>query len=275
MATTQHRHHDEHDHAHDHNHDYYDDEVLRFDWQGWTKALLLLGTGLYFAYNIISGNLTNYINIRFAWLSYLAVVLLLLMAAYAVYQLLGGAGSHAHHDHDHGHDHDHAHGTISWGGLFVIAVPLLIGTLIPSRPLGADALSVNSISLTSASAAALEQVNIPPEQRNVLDWLRAFGTSTDYAQFNGLPADLVGFVYDEPSFGDEIFMVARFTVSCCVADASGIGLPVIWSEELPLDQWVRVRGTLQVGDFRGDLVPLLRAEGIEIVDQPQHPYLYP
>jgi putative membrane protein len=156
----------------------------------------------------------------------------------------------------------------------VIAVPLVLGTLIPSQPLGAEAVA-GSISVSAASRTETA-FNVPPEERNVLDWLRAFNTG-DYAQFEGQPADVIGFVYTEPTFDEDEFMVARFTISCCVADASAIGLPVFWNDTADLKQgdWVNVKGRFGMGEFRGDQLPVLYAASIETVAQPEHPYLYP
>jgi putative membrane protein len=97
------------------------------------------------------------------------------------------------------------------------------------------------------------------------------------SSFNGKQADVIGFVYREPTFGDKQFMVARFTISCCVADAGAIGVPVEWdaAQDFPADTWVRVQGTWEVGEFRGDTVPILQPLTIEKIDQPEHPYLYP
>lgn len=248
------------------------------DARPWLRVLVLLGLGLYFVYNLVTGNLTNYVNVRFAWLSYVGAAIFLLLGATGAWSLLR-ARAHDHHDHDHDYHHDHSHGVVSWSMLAVTAIPLLLGTLIPSRPLGADAvngsLSMNAAPATTATTATT--LNIPPEKRNVLDWLRAFNTAPDYTELNGLPADVIGFIYREPSFGADQFMVARFTISCCVADASAIGLPVVWarSADLQADTWVRVRGKFQVSDFRGDSVPVLHAVSVETIPQPEHPYLYP
>ena len=46
---------------------------------GWAKSVVLLSLGIFFIYSIISGNLSNYINQRFAWLSYVAAGLFLLL----------------------------------------------------------------------------------------------------------------------------------------------------------------------------------------------------
>src|SRR5262245_27264615 len=56
--------------------------------QEWAKAGLLLALGVYFVYVIVSGNLTNYINARFAWLSYVAAALFLLLGLSSAYELL-------------------------------------------------------------------------------------------------------------------------------------------------------------------------------------------
>lgn len=244
------------DHSHDHT---------RENLQALLKTGLLLGLGLYFLYNIVSGNLANYINARFAWLSYLAVVLFLLLGLFSGYDLLKRRG--------HGHDH----APVSWATLAVIAIPLLLGTLIPSRPLGADAVG-GSISLNAVAAGSnWSAFTTNPLEWNVLDWLRAFSRSEDIASFNGQQADVIGFVYKEPTFGENRFMVARFTISCCVADSSAIGLPVAWegADTLPPDTWVRVQGAFQVGEFQGDTYPVLQATSVEVVPQPEHPYLYP
>jgi uncharacterized repeat protein (TIGR03943 family) len=234
---------------------------------GWVKTALLIGLGLYFVYNIVSGNLANYINARFAWLSYVAAGIFLLLGLHSLYiQTRGETARSIRHQ------------PVSTLTLFITSIPLILGTLVPSQPLGIEAIN-GSISTMSGAIGGPgpSAFTIPPEQRNVLDWLRAFNSAGDYNELNGLPADVIGFVYVEPTFGEDQFMVARFTVSCCVADASAIGLPVAWAEaaSLPQGEWVRVRGALQVGEFRGDVMPILQAESIEIVEQPKHPYLYP
>jgi uncharacterized repeat protein (TIGR03943 family) len=257
--------HADHDDGHDHG--------AREDVQAWLKTAILLGLGLYFVYNIVSGNLTNYINIRFAWLSYVAAVLFLLIGGFSLLNLLrrrNHAHAHAHHDHDHGS------GGMSWFALAVVATPLLLGTLIPSRPLGAEAIE-GDISVNSASLGSVTTFAVNPQDRNVLDWLRVFNSTTDYSELNGQPADVIGFVYLEPNFGADQFMVARFTISCCVADASAIAMPVAWDQaaDLPQGEWVRVQGAIQTGEFRGERMPIVQAASVELIAQPEHPYLYP
>ena len=262
----------EHDHDDDHEHHDHDDRQLKL--QLWVKALLLIGLGIYFVYNIASGNILNYVNVRFAWLSYVAAALFLLIGGFSVWHLLHDRAQE-HEDSHHGHDHVHT--PISWGVLALLAIPLILGTLIPSKPLGAEAVS-GSVGITSSAATVgtgnAQTFNVPPDQRNVLDWLRAFN-SGDYQQFNGQSAHVIGFVYTEPTFDKNEFMVARFAITCCVADASAIGLPVYWNKPVTQGQWIEVKGAFNLSTFKGQQMPVLQAATIDLVAQPDHPYLYP
>ena len=271
-----HEHDHEHDHAHeDHEHEPGERNVML---QLWFKAALMIGMAIYLIDNIATGNILNYVNVRFAWLSYVAAALFLVIGVFSIWHLLRDHGHGETHDHAHGHDHEgHHHDPISWKVLLLLSVPLLIGVLIPSKPLGADAVS-GGVSLSSAASVTAgnpQAFNVPPLQRTVLDWLRAFNDA-DPKQFNGQPADVIGFVYTEPSFDKNEFMVARFAISCCVADAMAIGVPVYWDKPaLPQGQWIEVKGAFNVGTFKGDQVPVLEATSIDQVEQPAHPYLYP
>jgi putative membrane protein len=277
--------HEHHHHDHEHNHDHTHNSASRVEQI--IKIVILFGLGAYFAYNILTGNLANYINERFVWLSYVAVALFFVLGAASLWSMLGksmwGQNTvHGHHeapdhDHDHEHHHNHSH-SIGWGMIAIAAIPLVLGVLIPSKPLGAEAVdgSIATQQLTYGGAT-ITVLNKPPLERNVLDWLRAFSRTEAYSDFNGEQADVIGFVYREPDYPEDTFLVARFTISCCVADASAIGLPVRWEgvDALPEGSWVRVTGGFDAGQFADRETPILVAQAVEEVEQPEHPYLYP
>ncbi len=234
---------------------------------GWAKSLVLIALGVFFIYSIASGNLTNYINERFAWLSYVAAGLFLLLG------IANAADILMHRDYAL---LDRSHAPITLKVITIVAIPLVLGTLVPSRPLGSAA-AAGGVSLSAASITKATTFTTDPLKWNVLDWLRAFNMSDDVNSFNGKQANVIGFVYREGTYPENQFMVARFTVSCCVADASAIGLPVISDKasDFPADTWVQISGTLKVGKFKGDNWPILQAATIEKISQPEHPYLYP
>jgi hypothetical protein len=52
----------------------------------------------------------------------------------------------------------------------------------------------------------------------------------DPAAFIGQEARLIGFVYRDDRFNGDEFMISRFVISCCAADAAPLGLVVrVWS----------------------------------------------
>lgn len=235
------------------------------------KGLVLIGLALFLSYSVIDGTLLFYINRRFAWLTLVAILLLLLIAAAYRRQV----PLERHHDGGHGR---HQVGDNAWIALALVALPLLLGLLVPPRPLGAQAVGVREVNIDGVglrdAAAVLAR---GAAERNILDWLRAFQAAADPAAFDGQEASVVGFVFRDGAFASDQFMVSRFVVSCCVADASVVGLIVSWpgSVDLPLDTWVEVGGTFAQGQFNGEIRSILNADSVTPTLPPDQPYLYP
>jgi uncharacterized repeat protein (TIGR03943 family) len=237
------------------------------------KALTLIGMGLFLYSRFFSGTLLFYINGRFIWLTLAAALGFILVGASYRYRARS-----AHREHDHA---GHQHGKLNWGGLILVALPVFLGVLIPPKPLGAAAMVNRDISIKSlTSAAAPETSSVlakPKKEKNILDWLIEFRSTTDLTAFEGQEAKLVGFVYRDERFAKEEFMVSRFVLSCCAADAAPIGILVRSPESASLadDTWVEVIGYYEIGHFGEEEMPILMAETITPTDLPQQPYLYP
>ncbi|MCY3834498.1 MAG: TIGR03943 family protein [Chloroflexi bacterium] len=229
----------------------------------WVKSLILFGMGTYLTLLLATGNLNNYINQRFAWLVAVGALLFFVLALVNLVSSLKPA--------EQAHEHHHYH--ITWDMLLVVAFPLLLAIAIPSRSLGIEAVNGG----VSLSPVGISSVSRNPLDRNILDWLREFDRAPTPAQFNGSPVDVLGFVYREPPHPADGFMIARFTMSCCVADAFPIGMPVMasGSEQYTAGDWLRVRGQLKATAFGADFLPVVFADAIEPVDEPRQPYLYP
>ena len=245
------------------------------------KVILLIALGIFLLSRLLNGTLSFYIHPRFNVLTLLtAVGLTALGIGYAIQQRRQPA--HVH-DNDHDHEHSHSH-DVSWAGLLLLALPVVLGLLVEPRPLGASALQNreinigNDVSLVSANAPEGSELSVIANagERNILDWLYLFQRSNNPNNFNGEDAHVVGFVYRDERFADTQFMVSRFTVSCCVADAAPIGLIVEWPDTAVLtpDSWVEVTGTLQAGTFNGVEMPVLVANSVTPTETPAQPYLY-
>lgn len=247
---------------------------------GLAQAALMAALGFFLIEKLWSGSLFWYINQRF--------LPLIVFGAAAALLLAGGALSRwrrrpAEHAHDHGHGHDHAHPShkVPLWNLIAVALPIALGLLAPARPLGASAVDNRGINvsapLTAGSAGPAARLDIPSEQRTILDWARAFNYADDPGVFNDQPADVVGFVYHDARLPAGQFMVGRFTITCCAADASAIAMIVQSAQAADLadNTWVRVRGPVRAAEWNGQPVPVILAVSIEPVEQPEHPYMYP
>lgn len=95
-------------------------------------------------------------------------------------------------------------------------------------------------------------------------------------EFVGKKIEMVGFVYREADFTDNQFVVARFGLSCCVADASVYGTlsTMVGANDLQNDEWVKVSGTLTMTEYNGWTLPYIEIESLEKVEQPDTPYIY-
>lgn len=250
--------------------------------KGSFKALAFIALGLFLYSRIYTGTLLYYISERFAWLTLFAAIGFIVVGASYRYR----AAQTGHHEHDHGGDsqHEHAgheHGKLSWGGLLLVALPVILGLVVPPKPLGAAAMSNREISVGSVSSATApttsQLISRPSTEKNVLDWLIDFRLSQDPATFADQEARVIGFVYRDERFGDDKFMVSRFIISCCAADAAPLGLVVHWPEtaSLATDQWVEVSGRFQPGEFDNEQMPILMANKVAPTNVPDQPYLYP
>lgn len=232
------------------------------------QSLVLGGLGVYLLHKIVSGTLYFYINQRFTWLVLLGGISLLVLGivAWPRKASLGGE-----------HHHQHAQG--GWS-LVVLSIPLLLGFLVPARPLDSSALDARGLTtnaLVGVGGQVAVELNQPSDQRNVLDWVRAFNYATDPVIYEGEQADVIGFVYQDARLPEGQFLVGRFAVSCCVADAFAVGMIVQSAEasRWAANQWVHVVGKVQVGSLDGVAVPLILADSIKEVSIPPQPYLFP
>jgi putative membrane protein len=224
-----------------------------------TEALLLGGIAALFLARWLRGQLSFYIHPRYSLLVIVASLVLLLMAAVRLRAVYSG-------------DTGRRPGWV----YLLLAAPLLLGALVPARPLGADTLAGRGLELNAVADGGRAAL-LPTDTTswNLLDWGTALSIRGE--ELTGSGADVVGFVFQDEQLGPDAFYAVRYVVTCCAADGAAVGLPVVWAGggDLPMNTWVRVRGTIDQAALAGVTQPVLRAESVEPVPQPTSPYLYP
>lgn len=250
------------------------------------KALLLMAMGLFFYSRITGGTLYYYINERFAAFTVIGVVGLLLLGFSYRWDQQGAEAHHHDHDHDDGHDHGHGHGhdhnhDLTWVGALIVLIPIVLGLAVTPQPLGAAALANRDITVSMSESAlpvGIRSQTKAPTDKNIMDWWNDFRSAAGGMEsFAGQAVQVSGFVYQDERYGADQFMVTRFVVSCCVADANVLGLLVQWpTDQTPAnDQWVEVEGVFVANPDPHSPMPMVAARTVKPIAVPSQPYLYP
>jgi uncharacterized repeat protein (TIGR03943 family) len=219
--------------------------------------LLAAGYGLYFLYSYWRGTLYFYIHPAYIVPTLVTGVVLVALAA--------AAGRSEHRP--------------SRSAVAALALPLVLGLLLPASPLGVGA--ALSRGLEASPLGRLEQpaefrVETRPESYTVKDWVGALRRDPEPSRHAGKPVRVVGFVFRDKGVPEGWFVVARFVVQCCAVDATPVGIPVRAPGRPPPEAgaWVRVAGAWVVAEVGGERRAVVDAAAVEAVPRPEQPYLY-
>lgn len=95
--------------------------------------------------------------------------------------------------------------------------------------------------------------------------------------FIGKKIELDGFVYRQDNMKENQFVVGRFAIQCCSADASPFGVMVEYdrAKVLATDSWIHATGTIQKVTFNDTEIMALKLEKFEKIEEPKTKYVYP
>jgi uncharacterized repeat protein (TIGR03943 family) len=239
------------------------------------QALLLLALCIFLAAKAAIGQLTWYINLRYIPLTIFGIVFLAVLVQTLYAEIKRSYRLAQNNEHDH--DHDDAPASAN---LWFMLLPLLIGVLIPARPLDSSAFSTKGFNTNSplvSSDSSTQLLGTDSQERNILDWIKLFNFESDLSSYAGQKASVIGFVYFDKSLTKNQFFVSRFVISCCAADGFAIAMIGEWPQASTLkqDSWVLVKGPVHSITLNDQVVPVIQAESVQAVPVPEQPYLFP
>ncbi len=241
-----------------------------------TQGALLLAVGGVALRLGLTGEALSYVKAGLQPLLVISGAVLVVLGAVAVLKAFDGSAAR-HHDHDQGHDGDgHAHGTrVAW----LLVLPLLALLLVAPPPLGQFAAARQSSAPIVSTRTTYQP--LPAEVDSAVPLavgdfvLRAL--YDEERSVDGRPVRLVGFVSDTEQPGG--FLLSRFLLNCCAADARAVSVVALSPEVPALDSWVEVVGTYEPRPGADPGAPSaeppqLRVTSITPVEQPEAPYEY-
>ena len=250
----------------------------RIMWGPTLRMVLMLALGAMLVVKVASGGVLLYVNGVYTRLILAAGLGLLIIGYVAGLEWLVRRNTRPVRHLHFGEEHRHATGRVEALGYALLVVPLLLGLLVPARPLGAAALQArgNDTGTASGKLRTLGELGDDTMRWTLLDWTAALAQTPDARTLAGKPVSLIGFVAGgggETGSGD--FTIARFVIVCCTADGNAVTLPVRGAAMPPRDTWVQVTGTLAIETPAGKPAPYIAANHVETVQRPGQPYLYP
>jgi putative membrane protein len=124
-------------------------------------------------------------------------------------------------------------------------------------------------------ADLLKETVIEVTDQNYLDIMTLLDLHLE--KFIGKELEITGFVFREQDFEENRLVVARFSMTCCTADAGVYGT-LVETEDAYLyenDMWIKVRGTINKTEYHGYQLPIVQLREVTVVAEPDSPYVYP
>jgi uncharacterized repeat protein (TIGR03943 family) len=154
-----------------------------------------------------------------------------------------------------------------------------IGLMLPLKISGSsyttDRPVTDFLSLARLQPTAF-RVNLKPEDRTIMDWVRTFNVYPEPDAYQGDGVKLEGFVLHPADLPDNYLLIARFVITCCAADIYPVGLPVLLQgsrAQYPVDQWIRLEGSMTTATLNGQRKAVIQPKTIVPIPQPKNPYI--
>lgn len=252
------------------------DRRLGLPWQSLLDAVMLLLWGTLLIRFSLTGQLYLLIHPDYAGLAYLALVILLGLGLGRLRQVWrtwrGLQPSPRSQEHN-----PLLPRQLTTGLLLAVAV---FGLIYSPRPFNSQTAFQRGITDVLGQTRSRPQrfiVSTRPIDRTIVDWVHTLHVYPEPDAYTNQPARVTGFVTIMPGWPAHIFMITRFVLTCCAADAYPVGLAV----ELPTgilppkpDSWLEVTGEITTVMLDGKRQVAIGSARLTPIPEPRTPYAY-
>ncbi|MEB9946112.1 TIGR03943 family protein [Bacillus cereus] len=276
------------------------------------RGIILIGLAMLLFKLLVTGNIYNFIAPKMIKFTYIAFVVILIFGIVQVW----GDGREKQHDYNCCKHHTTSKSGIKSFFVYVLfVVPIvsafLLGSVTIDGSLAGKRGMNQSVQARSLERNEKEGKQVKFDEREVLvDSEETSNLATtykteeqviksmlgqrklqvkdkDYVQtmnvigqnvnwFKGKEITFLGFIYKDKDVRGNKAVVARYGITCCIADASVWGMIVTGQnvEKIPEETWVKITGLLDETTYKGTVFPLVKVNKIEKINKPNEPYVY-
>ncbi|MGF1513257.1 MAG: TIGR03943 family protein [Elainellaceae cyanobacterium] len=239
-------------------------------WLDWLDIAVLLCWGLLLLKYWLSGQIYFLLHPNYIWLAIAAGLGLLALGLWRMLQRLSSRQSAAPAQH------------ISliprrWNTMLLLVIAVL-GLVSSPRPFTSNiALQrgvTDTLTLTRSQPQSFS-LSQNPSDKSLLDWIGTLNVYPEPDAYEGQAVAVDGFVVLPPELPSGYFILSRFVITCCAADAYPVGLPVnlpAGAASPAADQWMRVSGTMASETLSGERQLVIQAAELVEIPQPKNPY---
>ncbi|PLR69665.1 TIGR03943 family putative permease subunit [Bacillus sp. UMB0893] len=270
------------------------------------RLFLLMAFTYFFFHLHASGNITNYINMKYSYLSYSAIFIFALLTIIQAYTYFK-TPEDDHCDSNCCHPHEKRSGIKKFVLYAIFIYPLIAGFFFPIAKLDSNIVKAKGFTFQNLDSGDYSRnqylrpdtsvyygkegyYDLMQEELEKYASMSSLHLSADnylkgmetIYQFPGEFLDKTiqfdGFAFKGESINKNQLFVLRFGIIHCIADSGVYGMLVEFPEEVKLkdDEWIHVKGTLSsiyYQPFKAK-IPYVKAESWKKIKAPEDPYVY-
>lgn len=254
-------------------------ERWAISWLPWLDVIALTAWGVLLLKYWITGRLNLLIHPNYTWLAIAGGVSLLLIGGSKALTLLPQLSPRRNGSAPVQSVQHLSLFPPGWSSTLLLVTAILGFLIIPRAFVSQTALQrgvTDSLTMTRAHPQAF-RTSSDSESRSLIEWVRTLNVYPEPDAYTGQKVKVQGFVIHAPDLPEQYFLLSRFVITCCAADAYPVGLPVKLKEsrkDYPPDTWLEIEGQMITAELAGKRQLTIQPRSIKQIPEPKNPYDY-